>query len=114
TGEWDLNLEGGQTVARSVHRDDATGREIMRVVLERARKRARRLAGRAERLLVEDGRCIGAVVATDEGVVYAVARGVLLAAGGCGALFDATTNVPGATGDAIAIGYEAGAEVSDL
>ena len=31
-GSFDLNREGGQSVARSVHRADATGRELMRVV----------------------------------------------------------------------------------
>src|SRR5688572_29124972 len=31
-GSHDLNREGGQSVARSVHAADATGREIMRVV----------------------------------------------------------------------------------
>ena len=56
-GSLDVHREGGQSVARSVHSADATGREIMRVVVEEARKRAKRFVGTATRLLVEDGRC---------------------------------------------------------
>src|SRR5205807_3203375 len=66
-GSLDLNREGGQTVARSVHREDATGRELMRVVVAHARERARRVEGAAIRLLVRDGRCVGAVVRTPDG-----------------------------------------------
>src|SRR5207249_1621385 len=36
-GSFDLNREGGQSMARSVHHADATGRELMRVVREHAR-----------------------------------------------------------------------------
>src|SRR5947207_5683810 len=65
-GSFDLNREGGQTVARSVHAADATGRELMRVVREHARARVRRVEGAAVRLVVEDGVCLGAVVATND------------------------------------------------
>src|SRR5207245_4267015 len=68
-GSFDLNREGGQTVARSIHAADATGRELMRVVVERARERARRMVGAAVRLTVDDGVCSGAVVTTDDGAV---------------------------------------------
>jgi L-aspartate oxidase len=113
-GSWDLNREGGQTVARSVHWADATGRELMRVVVEHARRRARRVIGSAVRLLVSADRCIGAIVLTENGPVPFLARGVLLASGGCGALYEATTNQPASTGDAVTLAFEAGADVADL
>ena len=113
-GSLHLNREGGQTVARSVHAADATGRELMRVVLGLARTRARRLAGAAVRLVVDDGACIGAVVAADDGVVGVSAPAVLLATGGCGALYEATTNTPASTGDGVALAYLAGATVADV
>jgi L-aspartate oxidase len=112
-GELDLNREGGQSVARSVHSADATGREIMRVVVGEARKRARRFVGTATRLLVTDGRCAGVRVTTQHGDVDVLARATVLAVGGCGALFEATTNPETATGDGLALAWEAGAEVSD-
>src|SRR5687768_16518317 len=56
-GTFDLHREGGQSVARSVHSADATGREIMRVVVDHARARARRLVGSATRLLCAEDRC---------------------------------------------------------
>jgi L-aspartate oxidase len=112
-GELHLNREGGQSVARSVHSADATGREIMRVVVEEARKRARRFVGTATRLLVDEGRCAGVRVSTQHGDVDVLARATLLAVGGCGALYDATTNPETATGDALALGYDAGAVVAD-
>ncbi len=114
-GSFDLNREGGQTVARSVHREDATGRELMRVVVAHARRRARRVEGAAIRLFVEDGRCVGALVRTPHGDVTAfTARCVLLASGGCGGLYEATTNTLSSTGDGVALAYAAGASVADV
>lgn len=112
-GGFDLNREGGQSVARSVHAADATGREIMRVVVAAAQRRARRIVGGATRLVVADGRCIGARVATEQGELDVLGRATMLAVGGCGALYPATTNPDSATGDGITLGWEAGAEVAD-
>jgi L-aspartate oxidase len=112
-GSFDLNREGGQSVARSVHAADATGREIMRVVVEEAKRRARRFVGTATRLLVSDGRCAGVRIETQHGEVDVLAKTTLLAVGGCGALYEATTNPGTATGDGLALAYRAGAEVSD-
>lgn len=113
-GSLDLHREGGQTVARSVHAADATGREIMRVVVARARDRARRVVGTASRLVVAGERCTGVRVETDHGDVDVRARALLLGTGGCGALWPATTNPESATGDGVAIAWRAGAEVTDL
>jgi L-aspartate oxidase len=112
-GTFDLNREGGQSVARSVHAADATGREIMHVVVDEARKRARRFVGTATELLVAGGRSAGVRVSTQHGGVDVVARATLLAVGGCGALYEATTNPPTASGDGLGLAYMAGAELSD-
>lgn len=109
-GSLDLAHEGGQSVPRSVHRRDATGAEIVRALRAAARGRAERLAARAEALAVRDGRCAG--VWTEHGPV--LGRATLLAAGGAGALWAATTNAPGATGDGIAIALAAGVGCADL
>jgi L-aspartate oxidase len=110
-GPLDLAREGGQSVPRSVHATDATGLEIVRVLRHAARGRADRIQARASALLLDDGgRCVG--VATDEGDIFG--RGVLLATGGAGALWAATTNAPGATGDGVALALAAGATLGDL
>ncbi|MFN2544921.1 MAG: L-aspartate oxidase [Actinomycetota bacterium] len=114
-GSLDLNREGGQSVPRSVHAKDATGRELMRVVVDRARTRATRMVGAAVELLVQEGRCVGALVREPDGsLVPVTARAVLLATGGCGALYEATTNTSASTGDGVALAYLAGAAVADV
>ena len=110
-GSLDLAREGGQSVARSVHTTDATGGEIVRALRGAAKDRAERLRVRATALLLDDdGRCVG--VLTEEGTIRG--RGVLLATGGAGALWAATTNAPGATGDGVALALAAGATLGDL
>ena len=109
-GSLDLAREGGQTVGRSVHATDATGFEIVRALREAARGRATRISSRATALLLSGERCAG--VLTDDGPV--LGRGVLLATGGAGALWAATTNAAGATGDGIALAMAAGARLADL
>jgi L-aspartate oxidase len=61
-------------------------------------------------LAAADRRCVGAV--TDQRFVPA--RATLLATGGAAALWQRTTNPPGAVGDGIAAAYRAGAAVADL
>jgi L-aspartate oxidase len=107
----DLAREGGQSVGRSVHRADATGVEIVRALRGAVRGRAERIPARATALLLDaDGRCSG--VLAEGGEIRG--RMVLLAAGGAGALWAATTNAPGATGDGIALALAAGANLADL
>ncbi|MFL6230260.1 MAG: L-aspartate oxidase [Pyrinomonadaceae bacterium] len=98
---------------------DATGREIVRSLLARAR--AQELIefvphAATESLVVEDGRCAG--VRFLDPLTRAPrelrARAVVLASGGAGALYLHTTNPAVATGDGVAMAYDAGAEVADL
>src|SRR5439155_1396274 len=53
-------------------------------------------------------------VATNDEPLAVTARATLLATGGCGALYDATTNTPASTGDGVALAYRAGATVADV
>lgn len=110
----DLAREGGQSVARSVRRADATGAELIRVLREAARPRVTRLPG-IVRSLARDatGRVTGVWVVGDDGLVAVEARAVLLATGGCGGLFAATTNPDTATGDGLALAAGAGAAIRD-
>ena len=129
--EWgaEFDREGGrllftQEAAHSRRRilhagGDATGHEIVRALLARARadERIEFLAHAAtEELLVEDGRCGG--VRYLDPLVRASrslrARAVVLASGGAGQLYLHTTNPQVATGDGMAMAYAAGAELADM
>jgi len=97
---------------------DATGAEIQRCLCFQAGECRIPLLEHnfVVDLLVEHGRCYGALVFNEpEGrlkVFYSQA--VILGSGGAGQLFRQTTNPPVATGDGIAVAYRAGAEVTDL
>jgi L-aspartate oxidase len=99
---------------------DATGSEIVRILLKRARM-LRRVSWQEHHfttgLLMDDkGRCAGAVVLDEStGRLSRVpARAVILATGGAGQIYARTTNPPSATGDGIAMAYRAGAIVEDM
>ncbi len=111
----DLAQEGGQRVARSVRRADATGAELVRVLRGAATSRVARLVGIARTLARDEtGRVTGLWVHSEGKDVAVEARAVLMATGGCGGLYAATTNPDGATGDGLSMAAEAGAAVRDV
>jgi L-aspartate oxidase len=109
-----LGLEGGHSRRRVVHAGGAaTGDRVARKLAERVLAHPRidvLEEARMSTLWTADGRCAGVV--TDRGPVRA--RATLLATGGYAALWQRTTNPPGALGDGIAAAYRAGASVADL
>ncbi len=116
-GRFSLGREGAHTVRRVLHAADATGREISRVLWQHvsALPRVRVAAdARAVRLLVESGVCVGARYVAGGGIVDARASATLLATGGAGRVFRETTNPPVATGDGVALAWQAGAAVADM
>ena len=117
-GQPALAMEAAHSARRVLHAHDATGREIGRVLWERASQLPRVTTqdhARVVGLVIEDGRCVGARFLLDDGrIAVARARSVLLATGGAGQVYHETTNPHVATGDGIAMAFEAGAEVIDL
>lgn len=123
TGEILLTREGGHHRRRIAHAGgDATGAEISRTLVE-----AVRAAGieTVENALVLDllkdasGRAAGVTLhvmgeGRRDGVGAVRAGAVVLATGGMGQVFSATTNPAVSTGDGVALALRAGAEVSDL
>lgn len=97
---------------------DATGTEIMRALTEKAQQfqSIRWLVQHfTADLLVEEGRCIGAVLLSESNGVRAVgAKSVVLATGGAGQVYLRTTNPPVATGDGMAMAYRAGCVLEDM
>jgi L-aspartate oxidase len=114
-GRLALGLEGGHSVRRVAHAGgSATGRRITRqlsalvaeeehvTVLERRR---------ATGVWTAEGRCVGLVC--DDGRAVAT-RAVVLATGGSAALWQRTTNPPGAVGGGLLLAHAAGAALADL
>ncbi|MEI8105163.1 MAG: FAD-dependent oxidoreductase [Actinomycetes bacterium] len=109
-----LSQEGGHSHRRVVHAGGAeTGKAISAVLAARVRANPRITIAENEKVvsLWEDGgRCVGVV--TDRRAVES--RATLLATGGYAALWERTTNPPGALGEGIALAYKVGAALADL
>ncbi len=112
--------EGAHSRSRVLHaQGDSTGREISRALMARANAlpgitfRAHALT---TELLLESGRVTG--LRFHDEVMNAThdvcAGAVLLATGGLGHVYRETTNPAVATGDGMAIAYDAGAVLTDL
>src|SRR5208337_4867616 len=118
-GQLALTREGGHSHRRIVHAlGDATGHEVMRAIIERARQ-ARNITLWDKTftidLLVHQGQCVGALVSRPRsGKLLIWAKQIILASGGTGMVYRETTNPPVATGDGMAAAYRAGAELRDM
>jgi L-aspartate oxidase len=119
-GTLHLGLEGGHSAHRIVHHKDQTGLEVVNILLHKARQfpNIRFLVPfMATRLLKNHhGHCVGVELAhAHSGHRLAVhAAATVLATGGCGQVFAATTNPSEATGDGIALALAAGVDVSGM
>ncbi|MFD7167162.1 L-aspartate oxidase [Streptomyces violascens] len=123
SGAISLTREGGHHRRRIAHAGgDATGAEISRALVEAVRTRAVRTIENAlvlDLLKDEDGRTAGITLhvmgeGQHDGVGAVRAPAVVLATGGMGQVFSATTNPSVSTGDGVALALRAGAEISDL
>ncbi len=120
-----LGREAGHSRRRIAHTADLTGREIERALLAAVAASPRirllddhfvwRLLTTAHPVTLHP-RCSGAIALDVHGggFLEVRSRSVFLATGGCGRLYPHTTNPEIATGDGIALGYEAGAAVANL
>ncbi len=118
-GEINLAREGAHSVPRVLHaRGDATGVEIEGALTRNARRSAVTIRENflATKLLVDGGRCVG--VEALEGRTGTpqtfYSRNVILCSGGAGQLFAYTTNPSIATGNGVALAFEAGAGIADM
>jgi len=112
--------EAAHSRSRILHaHGDSTGREISRALLARAHTIAHlhlRAHAFTTELIVERGSVVGLcfIDETDGSEHELRAGAVLLATGGLGQIYRETTNPEVATGDGMAIAYEAGAVLSDM
>jgi L-aspartate oxidase len=118
-GGWALSREGGHSRRRIVHAGgDATGAEVQRALDHAATTLDIRTKHAALRLLHDTASgtdaVTGVLVADRRSIGIIHAPSVILATGGLGQLYGATTNPTGSTGDGIALALWAGAAVSDI
>ncbi|MFG2063383.1 L-aspartate oxidase [Micromonospora sp. NPDC048871] len=129
-GSLALTREGGHRADRIVHAGgDATGAEVQRALHEAVRRDP--WIRLVEHALVLDllrapgagpdglGRACGITLhvlgeGSEDGVGAILGRAVVLATGGLGQVFAATTNPPVSTGDGVALAMRAGAAVTDV
>ena len=125
-GEFAVGREGGHTRRRVLHHRDATGREIERALLARARAHpnialfenhcAVDLLTTQRAGLALPNRALGAyVLDAERGVVERfLARVTFLATGGAGKVYLYTSNPDIASGDGMAMAYRAGATLANM
>lgn len=114
-GEWSLTREGGHSRRRIIHAGgDATGAEVQRALDHAATMLDIRRNHVALQLLHDSAAVTGVMVRSDDGIGVLHAPSVILATGGLGNLYSATTNPEGSTGDGIALALWAGLPVSDI
>lgn len=118
-GKLALTREGGHSMSRIVHAlGDATGRELMRALIETAKARANVQLWQQTftiDLLTHNGECAGALMWNPyHGRTFVWAKQTILATGGAGQLYRETTNPAIATGDGHAMAFRAGVELRDM
>ncbi|ENN85226.1 putative L-aspartate oxidase [Rhizobium freirei PRF 81] len=117
-GELSLGLEAAHSLRRIVHaKGDGSGATIVRALVEAAVRTPSItiLEGyEARRLLLDGDRIAGLLCATEKGMVILPSSRVVLATGGIGGLYDATTNPAGNFGQGIALAARAGALLADM
>ncbi len=115
-GVFSLGLEAAHSRRRILHVRDATGSAIVEALGKRILETpsVEVLTAAAIRLAVTDGRITGVVIRHNGSTVLLPTAIVVLATGGVGGLWQATTNPIGARGAGIVLAGRAGAMLSDL
>lgn len=119
-GEIVLGLEGGHSKRRILHAEgDATGKVLIRFMLKRIKEASNIQAFEnttVVELLIQDNACHGVKALefkSKKNLVFK-SKAVVIATGGLARIYSRTTNPHTATGDGYALGYLAGAQLSDM
>ncbi|MCG6189013.1 L-aspartate oxidase [Maribellus maritimus] len=119
-GNYVLGLEGGHRKRRILHAGgDATGKELTCFMLQKVKtqKNIQAFEYVAAIHLLKEKNCILGVqcydFTTQKNIVFK-SKAVILATGGLSRIFARSTNPHTATGDGIAMAYEAGAKIADM
>ena len=119
-GQFTYTLEAAHSVNRVLHAGgDATGRMIEQALCKQVKENSNIDVYEqtiAVELLTGNGTCKGVIVFNEVTGEYETIYSscVILATGGVGQLYKYTTNPSGATGDGLALAYNAGAVLQDM
>src|SRR5579862_905939 len=117
-GDLALGREGGHGMNRIVHHQDRTGWEVERAMTEAVQNNPRITVFEhtfATSLCMHSRRCVGADAIVDIlGPRRFLAGAVMLASGGCGRMYQHSTNPAVATADGIALAEAAGAHIENM
>ena len=119
-GHLKLGLEGGHSKRRILHADgDATGKMMTSFMLKKVLEKPKITTFEycaAIKLIVEDNVCKGVQTLqyTDGKNIIFLAKATVLATGGLSRLYTRSTNPYTATGDGIALAWQAGARLADM
>ncbi|MBM7691905.1 L-aspartate oxidase [Peribacillus deserti] len=119
-GKLALGLEGAHGERRILHsKGDSTGKELIEHLLNKVQQNPniKIIENQMAIKLLKNvhGECIGAVCKDGEDTAFRYfAHHTVLAAGGCGALYEYTSNSPEITGSGLALALKAGAELADM
>jgi len=116
-GSLSRTLEGGHSRPRIVHAGgDATGAEVHRALRSALQRTSvQTMTGRTVGLLQSDsGSIVGVLVEKGTQLRRIEARAVVLATGGIGTAYLASTNPPTVRGDGVALALRAGASLVDM
>ena len=120
-GEYIYSLAGAHSIKRVLHCcNDATGKEIVDALIKSIKSQKNidilEKTMAVEILTTAEKECAGVIIFNKTTKEHAVAftSNLIIATGGIGQIYKYTTNPYGATGDGIALAYEAGADVQDM
>lgn len=119
-GTFKLGLEGGHSKRRVLHADgDATGKMTTSFMLKKVAERKEItpfVFTTVVKILIEEGECKGVQClryVNGENELF-LAKATILATGGLSRLYSRSTNPYTATGDGIALAWQAGVKVADM
>lgn len=116
-GSLALTAEGGHTKRRILHCRDFTGAGVMDALTQTLLARSNvqvEIQAMAIDLLLHQNGAVAGLIYEQEGLKAVKASSVIIATGGIGGLFQATTNQTLLTGDGILMAHRAGAALKDL
>ena len=130
-GQYDLNKEGGHSESRILHFKDKTGAEIQRALIDEVKQNpnieiyenhfaieiiTQHHLGEEVKRSRKDITCYGAYILDEKNnkILTVLAAQTMIATGGCGNIYQNTTNPTNITGDGIAMVYRAKGLVENL
>nr|NIX14685.1 FAD-dependent oxidoreductase [Candidatus Dadabacteria bacterium] len=115
-----LGMEGGHSKRRVLQASGtSTGKEIVSFLINEIKKSEKIKVfenTQVLKILTHAGRCRGGIAVNyyDDNIYIFSSNATILATGGASALYQRSTNPPGATGEGIALAYNEGAQVMDM